>query len=76
MEKVGVYCRVSSDGQVENTSLDNQERDGRTFCQNNNYEPIVFRDSSTGSNIDREGFESMLDMMVYGFGRQTEYLET
>ena len=66
MEKVGVYCRVSSDGQVENTSLDNQERDGRTFCQNNNYEPIVFRDSSTGSNIDREGFESMLDMIENG----------
>ena len=66
MEKVGVYCRVSSDGQVENTSLDSQEKDGRDFCQNNNYEPVVFRDSSTGSNIDREGFESMLDMIENG----------
>lgn len=66
MEKVGVYCRVSSDQQTENTSLDNQEKDGRSFCKSHNYEPVVFRDSSTGSDIDRAGFESMLDMIENG----------
>jgi len=32
---VDIYCRVSTDGQEENSSFDEQERAGREFCQEN-----------------------------------------
>lgn len=61
--KVAVYCRVSSTGQEDNTSLDNQEEKGVLFCESRGYVPVVFRDSSTGANVDREAFTSMWHMM-------------
>lgn len=35
MQIVDIYCRVSGDMQEENTSLDEQERASREFCQKN-----------------------------------------
>lgn len=32
---VDIYCRVSTDIQEDNTSLDQQEADGRNYCQSN-----------------------------------------
>ncbi len=37
MKNAIIYCRVSSDEQAENTSLDNQERILRAYCNNNGY---------------------------------------
>jgi len=63
---IAVYCRVSSKGQEDNTSLDNQEERGRAFCESKGFNPIVFRDASTGANMDREAFTSMWEMMKQG----------
>ena len=62
-QKVAVYCRVSSKGQEDNTSLESQEDMGRLFCKNNGYTPIVFKDASTGANMDREQFEQMWTLL-------------
>lgn len=61
--KVAVYCRVSSKGQKDNTSLDSQQEMGVKFCEDNNYKPIPLRDASTGANMDREMFQQMWMMM-------------
>ena len=63
---VALYCRVSSKGQEDNTSLDNQEDKGLAFCKSNGYKPVIFRDASSGANMDREAFASMWDMMKSG----------
>ena len=63
---IAVYCRVSSKGQEDNTSLDNQEERGRAFCESKGFNPIVFRDASTGANMDRQAFTSMWEMMKVG----------
>ena len=63
---VALYCRVSSKGQEDNTSLDNQEDKGLAFCKTNGYKPVIFRDASSGANMDREAFASMWDMMKSG----------
>jgi site-specific DNA recombinase len=34
---VDIYCRVSTDEQEDNTSLDEQEQTGRQFCKDHNY---------------------------------------
>jgi len=39
--RVIIYCRVSSDEQSENTSLDFQERTLRAYCNNKQYEVIM-----------------------------------
>lgn len=66
MAKVAVYCRVSTQAQEDNTSLGNQEEMGRNFCQLNGFEPIVFRDASSGANFDREKFLDLWQMMSSG----------
>ena len=37
-KQVILYCRVSSDEQAENTSLDFQEDSLRRYCARNNYD--------------------------------------
>lgn len=41
MKNVIIYCRVSSDEQAENTSLDYQERVIRAYCNNHRYNVIT-----------------------------------
>ena len=36
--KIGIYCRVSTLNQIENTSLKNQKDNGIRFCKNNGWE--------------------------------------
>lgn len=45
VQRAILYTRVSSDQQVSNTSLDDQERIGREYCKNNDIELLrVFRE--------------------------------
>ena len=40
--KIGIYCRVSTLKQTENTSLINQKNNGIKFCKNNGWEYEIF----------------------------------
>ena len=52
-KKVILYCRVSSDEQAENTSLDFQEGSLRKYCARNDYEVInVYREDYSAKHYD------------------------
>jgi len=57
-----VYCRVSSETQEENTSLEDQERRIRAFAQSLDINIIaMFQDVASGANLDREGYQKALE---------------
>jgi DNA invertase Pin-like site-specific DNA recombinase len=58
--KIGIYCRVSSLKQTENTSLKNQKDNGIKFCKNNGYEYEIFSETVSGGKefSDRNMFNS------------------
>lgn len=48
--RAAIYCRVSTDEQEENTSLDTQESDCRAYAEKNGYVIVcVFRETFTGA---------------------------
>jgi len=62
MERVLVYCRVSSAEQIEGFSLDTQEKFCRKFADDNGYEVAeVFKDEGrSGTNLERPALQDML----------------
>ena len=53
MEKVLLYCRVSSDEQKKGCSLEEQERQLRAFCSNNGYIVVeVYREDYSAKSFD------------------------
>ena len=44
VKRLGIYCRVSSKKQMDNTSLENQRERGVRYCKNNGYDFEVFKD--------------------------------
>ena len=62
MNRAVAYCRVSSDRQVENYSLDTQEAGIRAWCERNELEVVrVFREEGkSGRNLDREELKKLL----------------
>jgi len=49
-KRVIIYCRVSTDDQLDNTSLEQQEIDGRAYCDERGYSVIdVVKEVYTGS---------------------------
>lgn len=54
--KVGIYCRVSTNNQTKNTSLENQKILGVEFCERSNYEYEIFEDVESGAKYDRKKF--------------------
>lgn len=51
---VFLYCRVSSAGQEDNTSLNDQEERGRAFIKSQGWpDPIVLRDVASGRDLNR-----------------------
>lgn len=54
-QRVILYTRVSSDQQVSNTSLDEQERIGREYCESRDYDVVrVFREEGESAKyLDR-----------------------
>ena len=52
-KQVILYCRVSSDEQAENTSLDFQEDSLRRYCARNNYDVVdVYREDYSAKHYD------------------------
>ena len=66
--KIGIYCRVSSESQSENTSLGKQNDLGIKFCESNNFEYEVFSEIVSGTKIgsDREVFKKLEDKLYNG----------
>lgn len=58
------YCRVSSFGQRENTSLEAQEDVIRQICELNSYHLIdIIKDVDSGTKSDRDGYQVLLDRL-------------
>jgi site-specific DNA recombinase len=48
--RVIIYCRVSTDDQIDNTSLEQQEIDGRAYCDERDFIVVdVIKEAYTGS---------------------------
>jgi len=60
--KVVLYTRVSSDQQVDNTSLDQQEKIGKEYCKRKNYELVkIFREEGESAKfMDRTRLKEVL----------------
>jgi site-specific DNA recombinase len=55
------YCRVSTEGQEENTSLEEQESRIKAFAFSQGIELLaVFSDALSGGNTDRQGYQDAL----------------
>ena len=64
--KIGIYCRVSTLKQNENTSLKNQKDNGISFCKNNGWEYEIFSESVSGGKefSDRTIFDSLSEKLL------------
>ena len=64
--KVGIYCRVSSDKQSDNTSIESQKEHGISFCKRKGYEYEVFSEVVSGTikgNL-RDIFRQLEDKLI------------
>ncbi len=60
MKKVIVYCRVSTDEQSFNNSLDYQEMRLKEYCKIMEYEIVeIIRDDKSGKNFNRTGWKNL-----------------
>ena len=64
VKRLGIYCKVSSKKQMDNTSLDNQRLKGIDYCIQNGFKYEVFNDVISGSKINRDGLD-LLFQKVY-----------
>ena len=65
-EVIGVYCRVSSESQKGNYSLDTQSEDGINWCKKNGYRYEVFTDVISGKSTNRVGFDNLQNKLYSG----------
>lgn len=62
--KLVAYCRVSSVGQEDNTSLQYQEDKLRAYCALHDHELVkVFIEAKSGKDTNRKQYQAMLDML-------------
>lgn len=66
VDTIGIYCRVSSESQRDNYSLDTQRIDGEKWCKDNNYRSEVFIDVISGTTTKRKGFDSLQNKLYSG----------
>jgi site-specific DNA recombinase len=68
MTTVDLYCRVSTDPQEDNTSLDEQEAAGRAYCEDNGlYVGVVHREVFSGYQYrEREKLSLMRERYLSG----------
>lgn len=60
MKKAIQYCRVSSEGQVENTSIQDQQEKIKNYSKTYDIEIVAqFSDISSGGNTEREGYQNL-----------------
>ena len=56
------YYRVSTLGQEDNTSLEDQKERVRAYCKSQGWVLVVeFEDVASGGNVDRPGYQAALD---------------
>lgn len=62
--KAIVYCRVSTEKEAQETSLQRQEEELLELAERNNFEVIkVFKEQSSGYDLDRDGIIEMLSLI-------------
>ncbi|WP_102692574.1 YneB family resolvase-like protein [Rummeliibacillus pycnus] len=62
--KAVLYCRVSTEKETQDTSIERQEIELREFAQSKGYEIAkVFTDRHSGYDIDREGLLDLLEFI-------------
>ncbi|MFJ8261383.1 recombinase family protein [Rummeliibacillus sp. NPDC094406] len=62
--KAVLYCRVSTEKETQDTSIERQEIELRDFAKSEGYEVAeVFTDRHSGYDIDREGLLDLLEFM-------------
>jgi site-specific DNA recombinase len=60
LKKAIQYCRVSSEGQVENTSIQDQQEKIKNYSKTYDIEIVAqFSDISSGGNTEREGYQNL-----------------
>lgn len=66
--RAAIYCRVSSPGQKENGSLEEQEARGRAWCADHGYNVLEppYREVYSGEDIDRPLLEQLRDEVRAG----------
>ena len=57
--KIGLYLRVSTMNQKDNTSLEYQKNLGIDFCERSFYEYELFEDITSGGKYDRKEFDKL-----------------
>ncbi|MBO2534679.1 YneB family resolvase-like protein [Rummeliibacillus suwonensis] len=63
-KKAVLYCRVSTEKETQDTSIERQEIELRAFAQSKGYEVVaVFKDRHSGYDIEREGLLELLDFV-------------
>ena len=56
-----LYCRVSTEDQLSNFSLETQQDQCRKYCEDRGYTVLnVFREAASAKNTDRPEFQRML----------------
>lgn len=65
MMKVIGYCRVSTEDQGKNSSIEHQIKSIRAFCESQDWELIaIFKDKASGKSFKRKGFKEMQEALV------------
>ena len=63
-EKAVIYCRVSTEKETQDTSIERQEIELKSFAKEKGYEVVeVFTDRHSGYDIEREGLLDLLEYM-------------
>jgi site-specific DNA recombinase len=69
-QRAAIYCRVSTSGQQENGSLEEQEARGRTWCAEHGYSILdqehIYREVFSGEDIDRPRLDELRDEVRAG----------
>ena len=66
VKSLGIYCRVSSKKQMDNTSLENQRERGIRYCKNNGYGFEVYKDVISGNKVNRDGLNELYEKIYDG----------
>ena len=68
--KVGIYCRISSDSQSNNTSIQYQKEEGMKFCLDNGFEYEIYSETISGGEVRREEFDkTQLKLLLTAEGK-------
>ena len=64
--KIGLYLRVSTKNQKENSSLQTQQILGEEFSKRFGYEYEIFEDVESGGKLDRKELNRLLELCRNG----------